>query len=128
MMSLRGSLIRKHILGWLLYDLVMYFINHLAIPEVKIQDVFALSVIYVLVFYLCLFFLKHYVDKGKVLTGSLAIIVSFGVISVVGYEYVVVLLPRIGVKILIGNFDFQSFLQAEILTYMRFLTFALLYF
>jgi sensor histidine kinase YesM len=122
------SLIQKHIVGWLVYDLVMFFINFLATPAVRIQDVFALSLIYMLVFYVCLFFLKHYVDNGKHLMGSLAIILSFGVLSVVGYEYVVVLLPLAGVKILIGSFDFQSFLQAEILVYMRFFIFALLYF
>lgn len=124
----KTSLIQKHVLGWLLYDLMTYFINYLANPEVKIVDVFALSLIYVLVFYLCLFFLKSLINKGSILTGILAIILSFPVLAATGYFYVVVLLPLIGIKISMGTFDFFSFLQAEIVGYLRFFIYALLYF
>jgi len=122
------SLIQKHVLAWVLYDLMMYFINYLANPNVRIIDVFGVSLIYILVFYLCLFFLKFFVDRGKILTGILAIVLSFPVLAVAGYLYAVVLLPLIGIKIVIGVFDFRSFLQAEIRGYAGFFIYAMLYF
>ncbi|MBX2924750.1 MAG: sensor histidine kinase [Chitinophagaceae bacterium] len=126
--DLRSKIVRQHALAWLAYDILLYLVNYISIPAAKFIDVLCLSIMYALVFYSNLYLLHRFMKKGTVILGILIILISFVLLSIIGYYYVTMLLPLMGIQIYPHQVDFISFTVSALVAYIRFLIYAVLYF
>lgn len=121
-------MVRQHALAWLGYDTLLYLVNYISSPTAKFIDVISLSAMYALVFYTNLYLLHRFIKKGTVIVGVFIILISFVLLSLIGYYYVTALLPLLGIKIYSQPVDFISFTVSALVAYVRFLIYAILYF
>lgn len=128
LIDLRSKMVRQHALAWLAYDILLYLVNYISTPTAKFIDVLCLSVMYVLVFYSNLYLLHRFMRKGTIILGIFIILLSFVLLSIIGYYYVTMLLPLVGIQIYTQPVDFISFTVSALVAYVRFLIYAVLYF
>ncbi|HRN71442.1 MAG TPA: histidine kinase, partial [Candidatus Woesebacteria bacterium] len=124
----KTTLIHKHILAWLVYDIILFIVNYLSESTVLFADIFALSIMYALVFYTSLYLLNRFIKKGTRILGIVVIIASFFLLCLIGYFYVNEVLPIIGIRIYTEPINFLSYILSAVLIYIRFLIYAILYF
>jgi len=116
----------NHILIWFIYAIFFYVTSLLTRPEVGFFDTSMFLLPFIVTFYVSVFILNLYQQKG-----ILWIIASFFIVFIVmaslGYLYIYLFLPKLTV-ILFTTRDFKPFMQDALRGYVRFFSFALLYF
>lgn len=115
-----------HTCAWIAYTGYIYITNYLSNPKLRIIDTITFLIPYYITFYVVLYFLNLFKNRG--LAWSIAsFFIVFVVMSVFGYCFIYWLLPLMGLK-LYKTGDFLLFLQAAVLGYVQFFTYAMLYF
>jgi sensor histidine kinase YesM len=116
----------KHIFAWVAYALFFHFTNLLTKPENKLFFAFLYLIPFIATFYISLFCLNLYKEKGVVWSVASFFIVFF-IMASLGYLYIYFILPEFEVVIYTTK-AFKPFLQEALSGYFRFFTFALLFF
>jgi len=115
-----------HITAWLAYSIFIFIANLLTKPSTSITSVLFYMAPYCVTFYLSVYCLGLYKKKG-IIWSVASFFVVFIVMSSIGYIYIYILLPLVGV-IVFSTTAFKPFLKDILLGYVRFFSFALLYF
>jgi sensor histidine kinase YesM len=123
--SHKTGTILLHIIAWFLYGSFIFVTNLLTKPTALVKVLFYLMP-FCITFYVSVYCLGLYKKKG-VLWSVASFFMVFIVMSSVGYVYIYLLLPRAGVVVFTST-DFKPFLQGILLGYVRYFSFALLYF
>lgn len=122
----RGKAIAIHLSAWLVYGGFIYIANVLIKPNATVVNVLFYLVPFCLTFYLSIYFLGLYSKKG-ILWGIASFFLVFIVMSGIGYLYIYLILPLMGV-IVYSSTEFGFFLQEAMLGYFKYFSLALLYF
>lgn len=115
-----------HVCAWVVYGSFIYIANHLSKPTVTVIEVVFFLLPFCLTFYINLYFLGLY-KRRKLLWAAASFIVVFFIMSVLGYIYIYLLLPKAGV-VLYTSSDFKLFLQGAVLGYTQYSAYAMLYY
>jgi sensor histidine kinase YesM len=115
-----------HFAVWLAYGIFMYFTNLLTKPDATLGRVLLYMVPFVITFYLSVICLNLYQEKGVIWSIASFFIVFF-VMASFGYLYIYFFLPSFKV-IVFSTTEFKPFLQGALSGYVRYFSFALLYF
>lgn len=115
-----------HISAWICYTCYIFLTNYVANPALRFFDTVTFLIPYYLTFYVILYFLNLY--KNKNLAWSIAsFFIVFFIMAAFGYGFIYWLLPLAGLKLYSHN-EFRHFIQAAVLGYVQFFTYAMLYF
>lgn len=115
-----------HLLAWLLYALYFYFTSLLTRPTIGFIETTIFLIPFIVTFYVSVCFLTIFYKKGLIwLVASFFII--FILMAILGYLYLYLFLPSFQV-VLFTSRELKPFLQDAIRGYVRFFSFALLYF
>ena len=120
------KLMLQHFIAWSLYAAFLYFTNVLTRPNLTIASTVFYLLPFCISFYISLYCLNLYKEKG-IWWSFASFFIVFLVMASLGYAYLYFLLPSAGVVIFTST-DFRPFLQEALWGYVRFFTFALLYF
>lgn len=115
-----------HILAWALYAGFIFSANYLTNPKLLLLPTLLYLLPLCITFYVALYFLNLYKEKGIVWTIASFFIVFF-IMASTGYAYVYGLLPRFGV-LLYKSVGFKEYMKAVVLGYVQYFSYALLYF
>lgn len=115
-----------HASAWTVYTSFIYIANYLANPRVKILPTIFFMLPFCVTFYISIYCLNLYKQKGTAWSIASFFIV-FLVMGLFGYGYVYFFLPQFGVK-LYGTEHFGDFLQGAVLGYVQYFSYAMLYF
>jgi sensor histidine kinase YesM len=115
-----------HVSAWLLYALFLYFTNVLTKPTITFIGTILYLLPFCITFYISVYCLNFYKEKG-IWWIFASIFIVFFVMATLGYGYLYGLLPTAGI-ILFSSTGFRPFIQEAIWGYVRFFSFALLYF
>ncbi len=115
-----------HVSAWIVYASFIYTANFLANPAVKVLPTLFFLLPFCITFYVSIYCLRLYKQKG-VLWSVISFFVVFLLMSAFGYAYVYLLLPVVGIK-LYGSKQFGYFLEAAVLGYVQYFSYAMLYF
>lgn len=118
--------ISLHIFAWLIYGTFIYVTNVLTKPNATIVNVLLYLLPFCFTFYISVYCLGVYKRKG-VVWSIFSFFFVFIIMSISGYVYIYLLLPLLGVIVYTSK-DFKPFLQGIVLGYVRYFSFALLYF
>lgn len=124
--NIKLKMITAHLGGWVLYLFFVFGTAILARPEVGFRDILFYIVPFVIAFYLSLYCLNLYKQKGVWWSIASSFIV-FAVMASAGYLYVYKILPALGM-VLYTSEKFSIFLVEAVLGYIRVFSFALIYF
>lgn len=116
----------SHIFVWSFYALFIHLTSLLTRPETRVVDTFMFLLPFIATFYISVFFLNLNQEKGVLWTVASFFIV-FIVMSILGYAYVYIFLPKLTVVVFTSR-EFKPFFQDALRGYLRFFSFALLYF
>lgn len=119
-----------HVYAWTGYTALMYLVNRLNEDPPPFISIIAVTVLFILVFYLVLFMLRRFFGRGRYLTGALVLLGVFVVVALVSYRYIHVILPGIGITIAREDvlFTHAAFLKNVVIGITRFSVYALVYF
>lgn len=119
-----------HVGAWLVYVLAMYLINRLNEHPPGLLSVVAVTVLFVLVFYLVLFVLRKFFDRKRYLWGSLALLGSYALLPLLTYGYIYLTLPKAGIVIPLEDMPFSvsEFFKSVLIGTIRFSVYALVYY
>ncbi len=124
--SHKTGTILLHIIAWFLYGTFIFITNVLTKPNATIVNVLLYLLPFCFTFYISVYCLDLYKKKGVAWSISSFFLV-FIIMSTIGYVYIYLLLPFIGIVVYTST-DFKPFLQGIVLGYVRYFSFALLYF
>lgn len=124
--SKRSFQLLVHVCAWVGYASFIYVTNSITRPNVKILHTIFFLLPFCITFYVSVYCLNLYKQKGVVWSIASFFIV-FLVMGTLGYLYVYVLLPQMGMH-LYGTEQFSHFLQGAILGYVQYFSYAVLYF
>ncbi len=122
----RARTVIIHLLAWLAYGCYLYVANVLIRPQASIKNVLFYLIPFCFTFYIVLFLLSLYSKKGILWN----IIIFFGVflfMSVIGYAYIYLILPKMGI-VVYSSKEFGFFLQEAMMGYFKYFALALLYY
>lgn len=115
-----------HVLAWALYAGFIYGVNFLANRSLQLLPTLVFLLPFCLTFYLSVFFLNLYKEKG-VLWSIASFFLVFLLMGSLGYAYVYWLMPQFGVK-LFRSTTVADYLKSILLGYVQYFSYALLYF
>lgn len=115
-----------HFTAWVGYGFFLYIANLLTKPDTTITQVLFYLVPFCITFYVSIYCLGLYKEKGIIWNIS-SFFVVFIVMSLIGYIYIFGVLPFMGV-VVYSTKSFKPFLQEAVLGYIKFFAFALLFF
>lgn len=115
-----------HIIVWFAFAFYIYFSNKLTRPNVTIIGTLLYFVPFCITFYITLYCLNLYKEKG-VWWSIASFFIVFAVMGSLGYLYIYFLLPAIGTPVHTST-AFKAYFQEALWGYIRFFSFALLYF
>ncbi len=115
-----------HISAWVVYASFIYTANSIAKPDVKILPTIFFLLPFCITFYISVYCLNLYKQKGPIWSVASFFIVFF-VMGTLGYCYVYFLLPQFGIELYSTN-RFSDFLQGAVLGYVQYFSYAMLYF
>lgn len=115
-----------HIIVWISYIIFIHLTNKLTRPDISITNTLFYFIPFCITFYVSLYCLNLYKEKGTWWSVASFFIV-FAVLATLGYLYVYYILPKIDV-VIYSSTDFKPFLQEALFGYVRYFSFALLYF
>lgn len=115
-----------HVSAWLLYALFLYVTNVLTKPTITFVGTTLYLLPFCITFYISVYCLNLYKEKG-VWWSFASFFIVFFVMATLGYGYLYGLLPSAGI-VLFTSTGFRPFIQEALWGYVRFFSFALLYF
>ena len=115
-----------HICAWVVYASFIYAANSITKPDVKILHTLFFLLPFCITFYVSIYCLNLYKQKG-VLWSIASFFIVFIVMGSLGYLYVYFLLPQFGIE-LYGTKQFSDFLHGAVLGYVQYFSYAVLYF
>ena len=115
-----------HICAWIGYASFIYAANSITKPDVKILHTLFFLLPFCITFYVSIYCLNLYKQKG-VLWSIASFFIVFIVMGLLGYVYVYFLLPQFGIE-LYGTKQFSDFLHGAVLGYVQYFSYAVLYF
>ncbi len=115
-----------HIVSWITYGTLLYFINLITKPNANYLYVLLFLIPYAVTFYLSLSILGLSKRFG-IIWGFISFFLVFLFISILGYLYIYIFLPGTGIKIY-SNSDIKLFIQNAIIGYTQFFLYAALYY
>jgi sensor histidine kinase YesM len=115
-----------HVLAWALYAGFIYGANFLADRKLQLLPTLVFLLPFCLTFYVSVFFLNLYKEKG-VLWSIASFFLVFFLMGSLGYAYVYWLMPKFGVK-LFRSTTVADYLKSILLGYVQYFSYALLYF
>ncbi len=116
----------KHLCAWILYITFSYLVRLFTEPAISISKIIFSLLPYCITFYVILFCLGLYKAKG-IEWGIATFFIIFIVMGSLGYGYWYFLMPSAGVK-LYKTTDINYFFEAAIFGYIKYFSFAALYF
>lgn len=119
-------MVADHVAGWIIYALLVFGTNIIVKPEVTIQNVLFYIVPFIITFYLSLFCLNLYKEKG-IWWSVISFFIVFIVMVSIGYLYIYSILPSMDM-VLYTSGEFRVFFAEAILAFLRIFSFALIYF
>lgn len=120
------KMILLHTTAWLMYSIFLFAAARLTKPDITIIGVISYSLPFCITFYISIYCLHLYKEKG-VLWSIASFFIVFIVMGSVGYGYIFFLLPSAGIVVYTST-KFKPFIQEALLGYVRFFAYALLYF
>ncbi|MCD2424379.1 histidine kinase [Niabella pedocola] len=115
-----------HLLAWILYALFLHIAAVLTKPNVSITNTILYILPYCLTFYISVYCLGVR-KKKRVLWSVASFFIVFIIMASLAYVYIYLILPRFGV-VIYSSKGFKPFIQEAVLGYVRFFSFAMLYF
>lgn len=115
-----------HVCVWTCYTCYIFLTNYVANPALRLIDTVTFLIPYYITFYVVLFLLNLYKNKNLVWSVG-SFFIAFIAMALFGYGFIYGLLPLMGIK-LYSQDGFRHFIQAAILGYVQFFTYAMLYF
>jgi len=115
-----------HVIIWFVYIVFIYFTNRMTRPNVTIFGTLLYFVPFAITFYISLYCLNLYKEKG-IWWSVASFFIVFLVMATFGYVYIYLIMPAMG-KIIYTSTNLSAFLQEALWGYVRFFSFALLYF
>lgn len=115
-----------HFCAWVVYASFIYTANSITKPDVKILPTVFFLLPFCITFYVSIYCLNLYKQKG-VLWSIASFFIVFLIMGLLGYFYIYHLLPNFGIR-LYGTKRFRDFLQGAVLGYVQYFSYAMLYF
>lgn len=115
-----------HAAAWSFYAVFLFVTNKLTKPELTISNVVFYLLPFCITFYISLYCLNVYKEKG-IWWSVASFLLVFFIMAILGYSYIYLLLPRFGV-VVYSTLEIKAFLQDALQGYIRYFSFALLYF
>lgn len=115
-----------HTVAWLMYAIFLFAAARLTKPNITIIGVIFYLLPFCVTFYISIYCLHLYKEKG-VLWSIASFFIVFIVMASIGYGYIFFLLPSAGI-VVYSSTNFKPFIQEALLGYVRFFAYALLYF
>ncbi|MBZ4188964.1 sensor histidine kinase [Niabella beijingensis] len=120
------KLLGWHFLAWLLYTIFLHIAAMLTKPDISIINTLLYLLPFCFTFYISIYVLGINKKKGVAWTIASFFIVFIFMASL-GYFYVYFILPEFGIVVYTSK-QFKPFIQEAVLGYVRFFSFAMLYF
>lgn len=129
MKSLKGRWL-YHAYAWTGYMVLLYLVNRLNEDPPSMAAIAAVTMLFILVFYLVLFVLRRFFDRKRYVRGTLALLGSYLALPLVTYAYIYLMLPPAGVTIAQEHVPFShtAFLKNVVIGTTRFSVYALVYY
>jgi sensor histidine kinase YesM len=124
--SKKLKMILLHVTAWFMYAVFIFAAALLTKPNITIIGVIFYLLPFCITFYISVYCLQLYKEKG-ILWSIASFFIVFIVMASIGYGYIFFLLPSAGI-VVYSSTDFKPFIQEALLGYVRFFAFALLYF
>jgi sensor histidine kinase YesM len=125
-LALKQPLWLKHLYAWLLYCLFMYIVFSFRRPDITILQVAFNLIPYCITFYVSVYCLGLYNAKG-IIWGVFSFFIVFIFMAAIAYAYLYLLMPIFGLK-LYTQTDIRYFFEEAIINYIKYFSFAMLYF
>lgn len=116
----------KHVCVWLLYCLFLFILNSFTEPDITFRKIFFSILPFSIAFYIIIYCLGLYRTKG-IQWGIATFFIIFIVMGSLGYGYWYFLMPSLGVQ-LYKTTEINYFIEEAILGYVKYFSFAALYF
>ncbi|MFT4152704.1 sensor histidine kinase [Parafilimonas sp.] len=122
----KAKIVLLNIVAWFIYASFIFSVTLLTKPNVTIISTLLYLLPLCITFYISIYCLNFYKEKG-VWWSIASFFIVFIVMATIGYGYIYFLLPSVGIVVYTST-DFKSFIQEALLSYVRYFSFALLYF
>lgn len=122
----KAATIALHTSVWLIYTVVVYLITLISSPKASFTGMLLFMLPFCVTFYLVVFCLGLY-KKLPLLWSVLSFFMVFAFMASIAYLYIYFFLPRAGVKVF-STTDFKTFLQEALTGYIRYFSYAAIYF
>lgn len=120
------KLILWHIIAWIIYALFLHIAAILTKPNITVVSTVLYLLPFCFTFYMSVYCLGVHKKKGA-LWSIASFFIVFIFMASLGYFYVYFILPHFGIVVYTSD-EFRPFIQEAVLGYVRFFSFAMLYF
>ncbi|HEX7904914.1 MAG TPA: histidine kinase [Chitinophagaceae bacterium] len=115
-----------HASAWIVYASFIYIANYITRPDIKVLTIVLFLVPHCLTFYVSVYCLQLYSRIG-VIWSVAAFFIGFFVMAAIGYCFVYLFLPWIGI-VMYSTDSYKEFIKAALLGYVQYFSYAVLYF